>query len=268
MSWEFVGLAASLAIAAVLFWPYVHRDDTTAGRVPNAASQGASSPKQPTVPLEEDRAARSGGSATVEPGPAPEPEAPQQSETTLLSAPEKGAIEGIEKDSGQRKSDARSEQAEQEQRAAEAAADLRQDVAPGAPAVAPNLAAAPPSARSRSQVGQLEVSGGVPLRESTVEPGRVVQFDADEARRRLAAGRSGSVLDELGSLDPMTRIVLVGTRPGAADCAASRVVLGADGYEIRLARPGDGSADDSVHGCAFRLPRDGKPVRVVEENPR
>lgn len=102
-------------------------------------------------------------------------------------------------------------------------------------------------------------SAGTAVPAGLVEPG--AQIEVDDPAEWSAVAREVRNL-ALGEYDPARRVVLVGDRDGGMSCSASRVVELADGYEIRLAGPAPGARRDG-DGCAFVLPHDGKPVRVV-----
>ncbi|HSD48269.1 MAG TPA: hypothetical protein VLE71_00405, partial [Actinomycetota bacterium] len=91
-----------------------------------------------------------------------------------------------------------------------------------------------------------------------VEPGAWVEVDDPSALRDLARRVEG--------YDATRRIVVVGDRGGGLDCSASGVIELADAYEIRLVFA-DSEAPRDGHGCAFVLPRDGKPVHVAGTRP-
>jgi outer membrane biosynthesis protein TonB len=96
-------------------------------------------------------------------------------------------------------------------------------------------------------------TGGVALAAGVVEEGEILEIRSEEQWNRLVPG----------GYDPASRLVLVGTRDDTpADCARSVIVAAPDAYEIRLATATD-AASGAADGCAFRLPADDLPVRVV-----
>jgi hypothetical protein len=97
---------------------------------------------------------------------------------------------------------------------------------------------------------------GLTVRPGLVERDAVVEIDDRAGWERLE-------LAALGRYDPSRRVVLVGDRDGGLDCAASRLLELEKAHEIRLSRQTRGTELDG-HACAFVLPRDGRPVTVVD----
>ncbi len=121
----------------------------------------------------------------------------------------------------------------------------------------------------RSQVGRSQffaVPIGVGLPPGVVERGELVEITDEAGWRQLLTGPAEQLLPVLGEYDPSSRIVLVGPRDRPLDCAHAVVQPTADAYEIRLLVLAPDSPELG-HGCAFRLPLDGKRVRVVEPEP-
>ena len=98
-------------------------------------------------------------------------------------------------------------------------------------------------------------SRGVALTAGIIAEGEILEIRSEEQWNRLVL--------EVGAYDPASRLVLVGTRNATpADCARSAIVTLPDAYEIRLTASTT-AATASSHGCAFRLPADDLPVRVI-----
>lgn len=93
-----------------------------------------------------------------------------------------------------------------------------------------------------------------------IGPGDVITLDDAAAWSRLLRESSGRALAKL-TVDPSRRLVLVGVV--GADCSGVRVAETAGQYEVRIPSSALGT-DTSSPGCALTLPRDGKPVALVE----
>lgn len=118
----------------------------------------------------------------------------------------------------------------------------------------------------QSRAGRSEyfaVPIGVGLPPGIVERGQLVEITDEAGWRELLTGPAEQLLAVLGEYDPSSRIVLIGPRDRPLDCAHAVVQPTADVYEIRLLALVSDSPELG-HGCAFRLPRDGKTVRVVQ----
>ena len=107
------------------------------------------------------------------------------------------------------------------------------------------------------------VAGGVALTAGVVEAGEIVEIRSEEQWDRMGLDVGRGRGDTLGEYDPAARLVLVGAREIRADCELSVVVAVDEVYEIRLAAA-TVAATEPDHGCAFRLPADDRPVRIIE----
>ena len=104
---------------------------------------------------------------------------------------------------------------------------------------------------------------GVALPPGVVQPGSLIEIATRTEWDALMEGPGGEAAAAFGAYDASDRIVLVGPRAVLVDCEHSTVVPSQQAYEIRLVEL-PSSSPERAYGCAFRLPRDGKPVRVVE----
>ena len=251
LSWETAGLVAAVAVAAVLFVPLVV--DQQPGRTD---SQILFEPSDKELRKNETREAVE--EDLDDAGFAPSPE----------STPEPTVEPELEQD--RRDAPAKSRPAPPagaKLKKAERNVPLQQ-----APAEAESRVG-----RGRSEAGeskdevraQSEAYGyrsvaqeGLVLAEGVVEAGEVLEIRNAEQWSRLGLGVERAQGDALGEYDPSWRLVLVGARENPMDCARSTVVAVADAWEIRLAAPTVALAEP-VHGCVFRVPQDGRPIRVV-----
>ena len=270
-SWEAAGLAAAVIVAAVLFVPLFVGDRpgpaVPAGPAARPPVQAESRSVAPQEPVREGRA-----DARDEAGAAAD---------RRMSKPEQPA----------RKNAPESEPGKEKKVLADAAAPgaaapqpAREEFAPAPP---------PPSAPSATESNALEkgpaagtsfggeVAGepyaaaqaappaqlartarrspvGIAVPAGVVEPGAAREVVDPGDWTEVASRAEASAI---GRYDPALRVVLVGERDGGLDCPASTTVETAAAHEIRLAGAGPDPPRDG-HGCAFVLPRDGKPVRL------
>ena len=273
-SWEAAGLAAAALIAMALFLPsFIDRP-----RAPVPPAVAARPAAAPTVsatggeraPSASDKRADSAATRSDDrleakqeaPGrraARDEPARQDADEGRAKRAPLEGAPIAV----------AEREQAFAPAPEVQSGGDESRDAVAGAAAPA-----APPSAESRIEkksaagaspaqrtaaaneaLGLAAAGSGIPVRPDLVEPGGVVEVDD-------RAGWEGLELAALGRYDPARRVVLVGDREDGLECRAAQILALADAYEIRLVRQAPGTERDG-HGCAFVLPRDARPVRVV-----
>jgi anti-sigma factor RsiW len=274
LSWEAAGLAAAVVLAAVLFVPELMRHGGPDRFVPSTVRDKADD-------------AWTGRPAPAEPSPQKEVEAP--------------AVEDVRQEKGRRDDsspepelnfapvppEAASEHVESE------AAAAGEQAAP-APVSAPGRQ--PPRVESRAKAsaaeGQVPPSGNRAEKKRSVERDEALGFardaDALSAADRAAddveaiglppeasiahgirvvddpaaweawlAGPAGTALARLGDYDERRRLILVGQR-GGADCSSLALHLTAGGYWVRIERSGASA------GCAFLLPRDGRPVALED----
>lgn len=106
-------------------------------------------------------------------------------------------------------------------------------------------------------------AGGVALTAGIVQAGEIVEIRSEKQWDRLLLDVELARGDALGSYDPVARLVLVGAREAPTDCELSVVVAVNEVYEIRLAAA-TVAATERDNGCAFRLPADDRPVRIIE----
>lgn len=271
LSWETAGVVAAVAVAAVLFGPFVMNREV--GRsAPEALARPSESPRQDyrmseaaaQEPAEEgeigkpdrDEPAAVTG-ADEEYAPVPESAPPAESEiepprreksARQSQAPPPGLREDKGDTVGPKKSAVGEAETDQRAGSGETAPE------PSAPAM-DDLRL---RAQGKATAEFAQTTTGVALTESVVEADQVEVIRSEARWSRAVRAGAGA----LGAFDPAARLVLVGPRAQPADCAASTVVLLGEVWQIRLAAAATRSVEPD-HGCAFRLPADGLPVRVV-----
>lgn len=239
VSWEVLGLAAAAALAFALFVPHFLRGPVplpapvpatepapTAGKSPAPPARREIAVPRDTGAAREDRdtPAAESAGAALETPPTPEP----QRSSPVADAEERSA----------RAPASAGERAGNERRFAAAKSSVAQAVAAGA----------------------VRVPAGA-LPPGVVGPGEVRSVDDEATWRALLAGEAGTALAALGPPDPAMRVVLIGAREGLAACGDYELRTTPEGWEVRYARGPDTGA---APACALRLPRDGRPVSVVE----
>jgi len=271
LSWETAGLVAAVAVAAVLFVPVLLEQQP--GR---PESQILFAPKEKESRQNETRDAVEEDREDTDFAPAPEsiPEPVVESDAQLerRDGPAKSRP-APPPPSAKLKKDENPALLQQAPTEPERAKRSRSDEkgAVGAPAD-PEAAAA----GGRATLGEAKeelraqnegfdyrstVAGGVALTGGVVEAGEIVEIRSEEQWDRAGLGRGRG--DALGQYDPLARLVLVGAREIRADCELSLVVTVDEVYEIRLAAATVAETEPD-HGCAFRLPADDRPVRIIE----
>ena len=127
--------------------------------------------------------------------------------------------------------------------------------------------------RARSELsGMASAPQGFELQPGAVDPGAVVEVTDEAGWNVLIRGQATDRfadtggLGELGDYTPGVRIVLVGPRGHAVDCRRTIVRSTEETYEIRLVPPAPGTSEH-VHGCAVRLPDDGRSIRIIDAEP-
>ena len=251
LSWETAGLVAAVAFAAVLFAPVLleRRPGRAESQILFAPTEKESRQNETRDAVEEDR-------EDTDFAPAPE------------SIPEPVVESGAQLE--RRDGPAKSRPAPPPP-----SAKLKKDEkgAVGAPAD-PEAAAAGGRATLGEAKDELRaqnegfdyrstVAGGVALTAGVVEAGEIVEIQSEEQWDRMGLDVGRGRGDTLGEYDPAARLVLVGAREIRADCELSVVVAVDEVYEIRLAAA-TVAATEPDHGCAFRLPADDRPVRIIE----
>lgn len=107
--------------------------------------------------------------------------------------------------------------------------------------------------------------GGMPVPNGVVAAGTIRLVEDRQAWDRLLAGPAGPAILRLGARFDQHRIVLVGAGASAVDCSRFVVRGGPEGYGIERARAPVPTAATSG-ACALLVPRDDRPVFVVDAN--
>jgi len=279
LSWETAGLVAAVAVAAVLFLPFVverppGRSDT---QVLHEMSDKELRKNESREAVEEDRLEATGPEGlelqdssaadgddlrfapSPESPPAPVVEAEPDDKLQRRDAPAKSRsapTTGAKQKKSEPNLPMQAAPAEPE-RAKRSRAEEK--------GAAGALGEAKDELREQSETYGYRSApqGGVALTAGVVEAGEVVEIRSAEQWNRLVLEEEEATGDTLGDYDPSSRLVLVGARDVPIDCARSAVIAVAGAYEIRLAAPAAAPAEP-VHGCAFRVPADDLPVRLVD----
>lgn len=279
LSWETAGLVAAVAIAAVLFVPFLveRPPGRSVSQVLQETSDKELRKNESREAVEEDRleATASEGldledssvsdgddsrfAPSPEPPPVPMVEAEPDYELERRDAPAKSRsapATGAKQKKGEPNLPMQAAPAEPE-RAKRSRAEEKGEA--GALGEAKDELRAQGEAYGYRSAPQ----GGVALTAGVVEAGEVVEIRSAEQWNRLVLEVEGATGDALGDHDPSSRLVLVGARDVPIDCARSTVIAVAGAYEIRLAAPAAAPAEPA-HGCAFRVPADDLPIRLVD----
>ena len=264
-SWETAGLATAVVIALVLFVPLF------VGQPPGRQSPVAPDSRQAPQPDSEvaplsDRLRENRAETGEKADAPPEGRIEKKKEAGERRAPvddearKDAAVEGDfeELDQGQASYD----ESAPASPAPSSRGEARLGERAGAPVAEPQ-AESETLQRMKSSASLRRPDSGAAIPAGLVEPGAQIEVDDPSEWNTLSLGAGYLAL---GDYDPNRRIVLLGDRDGGLSCSASRVIELPDGYEIRLASPAPGAPRDG-DGCAFVLPRDGKPVRVVGPAP-
>jgi len=279
LSWETAGLVAAVAIAAVLFVPFVveQQPGRPESRILLEPSDKELGQSELPEAVEEDRLEEVGAEGLdIEessmsgdddarfapypesaPSPAKEPE--PEYELGRRDAPAKSRPAEAPGAKQKKRDSSPSRQAAPAEPERAKRARVEEKAAVGA------LGDAKDEVRAQSDPygDRFARPGGVSLTAGVVGAGEVIEIRSAEQWSRLALDVEPATGNALGEYDPSTRLVLVGARDNPIDCANSAVVAVADAYEIRLAAPAV-SPTEPVHGCAFRVPAGDLAVRVVD----
>jgi hypothetical protein len=265
LSWETAGLIAAVAVAAVLFAPTEKesrqnetRDAVEQDRIEAVGSEAleedtdfAPAPESIPEPVVESgaRLERRDGPAKSRPAPPPPSAKLKKDENPALSQQAPTEPERAERSRSDKKG------------AVGAPADPEATAAGGRA----TLEEAKDELRAQNEGFDYRsiAAGGIALTAGVVEAGKIVEIRSEEQWDRVGLDVGRGRGDALGEYDPVARLVLVGAREIRADCELSVVVAVDEVYEIRLAAA-TGAATEPDHGCAFRLPADDRPVRIIE----
>ena len=247
LTWEAMGLAAAILVAAALFLPPLLRRDIAPEPSPESSND---------VPAASTRRADESSS----------------SQDDVFAEPETGTVAPSEPPDreaapARRQPDAKlgSSAAEQTEVAGAATAS-RPAPAPGAaePETAP--IAAPIAGRGRQEMDDLSAgarlapaSTGVALPAGAVPAGEWIVADDEATWARLLATPAGPLLVDLRGERRDVRVLVVGPRTPAWSCDGSVLVRRTGGWTVTPA------GGDDLGGCAFLVPADG--TAVVETPP-
>jgi hypothetical protein len=288
LSWETAGLATAVLIAVVMFAPLVLRQDLSYQAPLQRAVQETEPQRQdefeeiPPLESKGDLGKQQSGRGVPEgreslmedadvdakakdssfaPSPPTAPVSGDKESKKLEESVESSVVtDSVEEELRSRSSVAKSAPAKRVEQANEPAEEatptLERDES-SADDYREGLRVAP------GVVAGAAVPMGVGLPPGVVQPGSLIEIASRTEWDALMEGPGGEALAAFGTYDASDRIVLVGPRTFLLDCRHSSVVPSVEAYEIRLVEL-PSTSPERAFGCAFRLPRDNRPVRVVE----